>query len=75
MIAYICVDILKICQPVLAVLRILDVVFSHQLIASCREEDAIHEICDCSCIVLLVPLIPQGSDIVRGITRTKNISL
>jgi hypothetical protein len=57
-ISYICVDVLEVCQPVLTILGVLDIIFSNQLIASGGEENAIHEIGDSSRIILLVSLVP-----------------
>lgn len=61
---YLCVDILKVRQPVLAVLWVADVIGGHKLITACGQENAVHKVGDCCRVILLVPLVPMSGDII-----------
>jgi len=61
---YLCVDILKVCQPVLAVLWVADVIGGHKLITACRQENAVHKVGHCRRVILLVSLVPVSGDII-----------
>lgn len=63
-VSYLCIDILKISQPVLAVLGIADVILGHQLITAGGEQNAIHEVGNCARAVLLVSPVPVGRNII-----------
>lgn len=70
---YLCVDVLKVGQPVLTVLRVSDVILSHQLITSGRKENAIDEVSYCARVVLLISLVPLGRDIIGCIPGAENV--
>ena len=68
---YLCINVLEISQTVLAVLGVSDVIFSHLLIATGGEKNAIHETRDSSSIILLVFLVPVCGNVIGRMSRTK----
>lgn len=68
------VDVLEVCQSVLAVIRVLDVIVGDFLVTARRREDAVHELGRGSDVILTVFMIPVGRDLFGGITGREDLS-
>lgn len=68
------IHILQIRQPVLAVLRISDVVIGDVVVTASRREDAVDEIGDSGDVIGLVLVIPSCRNLLALVTGSEYIS-
>lgn len=70
---YLGVDILKICQSVLRIVGVPNVIFSYVLLTTSRRQNTVDKVGDSSSLVGLVLVIPLGSNLVGTVSRGKDI--
>lgn len=61
------VDVLKVFHASCTVLRILNVIDSHELVATGRQENAVNQVSQSCGVVRLISLVPQSRNIVGTI--------
>jgi len=64
--------ILEVCQSVLAIVRVSDIIVSDLMVTARRGEDTVHELSRGSNVIIAVLVIPFGRDLVRRIARRED---